>query len=91
MGAADTLGAGFTNNGAPVLDRATHIGNLPPEFRDSGTRLAGRIAAAGRGGRGPVGDHDPDRVGGSRHGRRAVHDGHELGAAGRARPAPRAG
>ena len=41
MGAADTLGAGFTNNGAPVLDRATHIGNLPPEFRDSGTRLAG--------------------------------------------------
>ena len=41
MGAADTLGPGFTNDGAPVLDRATHIGNLPPEFRDAGTRLAG--------------------------------------------------
>jgi Domain of unknown function (DUF6531) len=41
MGAADTVGGAFTNNGAPVLARATHIGNLPPEFRDAGTRLAG--------------------------------------------------
>ncbi|HWM58886.1 MAG TPA: DUF6531 domain-containing protein [Pseudonocardia sp.] len=41
MTAADTLGRAFTNNGAPVLDRGTHVGNLPAEFGDAGTRLAG--------------------------------------------------
>ena len=29
LGAADTLGRAFTNAGAPVLDRVTHVGNLP--------------------------------------------------------------
>ena len=41
MGAQQALGSAFTNNGAEVLDRATHVANLPPEFRDAGTRLAG--------------------------------------------------
>ena len=41
MGAADTLGRGFTNDGTAVLDRATHVANLPREFGDAGTRLAG--------------------------------------------------
>ena len=47
MAAADTLGGAFTNNGAAVLDRATHIGSLPPGFRDSGTRLAGAARRLG--------------------------------------------
>jgi hypothetical protein len=50
MGAADAIGQAFTNNGAPALDRATHIGNLPPQFRDAGTRLVDasrRLTAVG--------------------------------------------
>ena len=41
MGAQGSIGAAFTNGGAPVLDRATHLANLPPGFGDAGTRLAG--------------------------------------------------
>jgi Hydrolase N-terminal helical domain len=41
MGAQGSIGAAFTNGGAPVLDRGTHVANLPPGFGDAGTRLAG--------------------------------------------------
>lgn len=41
LGAAGTLGTAFTNGGAPVLDRATHLANLPAGFGDAGARLAG--------------------------------------------------
>ena len=45
MGAADTLGQAFTNDGAPVLDRATHIGE--PAARSSGTPAPGWPARPG--------------------------------------------
>ncbi len=45
MGAQTAIGEAFVNDGAPVLDRATHLAQLPPEFREAGTRLA---AASGR-------------------------------------------
>ena len=41
MGAQGSIGAAFTNGGAPVLDRGTHVANLPAGFGDAGTRLAG--------------------------------------------------
>ena len=47
LGAADTLGRAFTNAGAPVLDRATHVGNLPAGFGDAGARLAGTSRRVG--------------------------------------------
>ena len=47
LGAADTLGRAFTNGGAPVLDRATHVGNLPVGFGDAGARLAGTSRRVG--------------------------------------------
>ena len=47
LGAADTLGRAFTNDGAPVLDRATHVGNLPAGFGDAGARLAGTSRRVG--------------------------------------------
>ena len=47
LGAADTLGRAFTNDGAPVLDRATHVGNLPAGFADAGARLAGTSRRVG--------------------------------------------
>ena len=46
LGAADTLGRAFTNDGAPVLDRAT-VGNLPAGFGDAGARLAGTSRRVG--------------------------------------------
>ena len=48
MGAQGSIGAAFTNGGAPVLDRGTHVANLPAGFGDAGTRLAwtsGRLTA----------------------------------------------
>ena len=41
VGAQASIGAAFTNGAAPVLDRATHLANLPAGFGDAGTRLAG--------------------------------------------------
>jgi RHS repeat-associated protein len=41
MGAQQTIGQAFTNNGAPVLDRSTHVAGLPAGFEQAGTRLAG--------------------------------------------------
>ena len=47
LGAADALGRAFTNDGAPVLDRATHVANLPQGFGDAGARLAGTSRRVG--------------------------------------------
>ena len=48
MGAQGSIGAAFTNGGAPVLDRGTHVANLPPGFGDAGTRLARDLGPADR-------------------------------------------
>src|SRR6185369_12355117 len=47
LGAADALGRALTNDGAPVLDRATHVANLPQGFGDAGARLAGTSRRVG--------------------------------------------
>ncbi len=82
MGAQGSIGAAFTNGGAPVLDRGTHVANLPAGFGDAGTRLAGtsgRLTAVAEDlGRHHAGDLD----GGDRAARRAAADAVVVGGPG---------
>ena len=40
MRSQQQIGSSFTNDGAAVFDHATHVGGLPPGFRDAGAQLA---------------------------------------------------
>jgi hypothetical protein len=49
MGAQLAIGSAFTNNGAAVLDRETHVAGLPPRVPGRGDPARRSVAAARRG------------------------------------------